>query len=30
MYPSKHTDSFEMEIQPHDTVQSLCESVVVL
>ena len=30
MYPSKHTIVFKREIQPHEIVKSLCESVVAL
>ena len=29
-YPSKHTEVFEGEIQAHEILKSLCESVVVL
>ena len=28
--PSKHTEVFDKEIQPHEMVKYLCESVVVL
>ena len=30
MYPSKHAEDYEMEIQSHDMVKPLSESVVVL
>ena len=29
-YPSNHTEVFESEIQEHEMVKSICESVVVL
>ena len=29
-YPSRHTKVFEREIQPHEMVKFLCESIVVL
>ena len=29
MYPFKHTAVFEREIQPHEMVKFLCESVEV-
>ena len=30
MYPSKHTEVFEREIQPHWMMKFTCESAVVL
>ena len=30
MYPFKHTEAFEREIQPHEIVKYLCERVAVL
>ena len=30
IYRSEHTEVFEREIQPHEPVKSLCESVVVV
>ena len=30
MYPSEHTEVFGREIQPHEMVKSLCDSVVVV